>query len=153
MIKSTIEPRETIVLINQAWAQFFARTRTNKKSVDDCGWYLLNHNWLLNMTLRVTMADGDNGKEAERALVSTLILPALTSTTFTAPTISASTTLIAPVISTSYVARAVTNTPQFDSLYIVRPTPDHEKMNYLQGAAALCLDSIVAHTDLMNARE
>ena len=68
--KPTIEPYAIIVLVNQAWAQSFARSRTNtKKAIADRGWYPLNQNLLLNMTLRTSMANVDKDKEAERTIV------------------------------------------------------------------------------------
>jgi len=63
LYRRSIEPYEIIILINQAWAQYFARARTNKKAIADRRWYPLNSNLLLNITLRDTMAD--NGKEKE----------------------------------------------------------------------------------------
>ena len=85
MIKPTIELYEIIVIINQAWAHYFICSRTNKKSTANRGWYPLNCNVLLTMTLRATMAGDDKDKEDERGLVPTTLLPTPISNNFTAP--------------------------------------------------------------------
>ena len=131
IIKLTIDPYEIMVLINQAWVQSLPRSRTNKIIIANRGWYPLNRNLLLNMTIRVTMADNDKNKESERISVPTMLLPTPTFTAFTAPVIAhaTSTALVNPTIATALVTHAATNTPQFDSSYIVCPNPDREMMN------------------------
>ena len=159
----TIEPYEIIPLLNTAWGGYFGRPISNKKSIADRGWNPLNRNILLDSTLRSTIAKTEKDTESTRTLVPSSIL-ALTPSTLTAP--ANYTTASDPVVSTALViyttastpvsstAMVPFNIPRFDLTFLtLPPSESREKMNYSQGTAALCLDSIVCHEDLMNARE
>ena len=135
MMSPTIEPFEIVPLVNTAWAHSFARPLSNKKAIAERGWYPLNRNLLLDTTLRATMTEEEKTLEIGRNLIPNTLATTLATTNCT-PTTNAP------------------STPCFELNYLTAPpTEPREKMNYSSGTAALCLDSIVRHGDLMNARE
>ena len=146
----TIEPYEIIPLLNTAWERSFERVLSNRKAIADRGCNPLNRNILLDSTLRATIAETERDTEMTRALVPSRIL-ALNPSTPTTLTNYANATHTS--ISNSTALVPFTN-PRFDPAFLTIPLSEpREKMNYSQGTAALCLDSIVCHEDLMNARE
>ena len=140
----TIYPYKIIPLINTAWAQSFARPSSNKKAIAERGWYPLNRNLLLNNTLRTTMTKSDKEIEIPRALFPETV--SLQTTPFVP---HASNTALTTIDSNECSTLASTTTTT-TTLIIREP---HEKLNYSDGRAAMCLDSIVSHGDLMKARE
>ena len=135
-MRPTIYPYEIIPLINTAWAQSFTRPSSNKKVIAERGWNPLNCKILLNNTLRTTMTESDKEKEILRALVPERV--SLATTPFTA---QASNTAPTTMDSTEYSTLDSTT------------TTSTEKLNYSHGRAAMCLDSIISHGDLIKARE
>ena len=165
MMKLTIEPYEIIPLVNTAWAKLFARAVSNKKAIADCGWYPLNHDLLLNTTLRATMTDNQKQDELESDLSPKVVTigPASTSTALvihgSTPVFTSPSTALVPYTGTGDLA-PYTGTgdppraPCFDAQYLlISPDEPREKLSFKSGKAAFCLDTIIRSEDMQIARQ
>ena len=157
-MKLTIERYEIIPLINSAWSKSFARPLSNRKAIAARGWNPLNRNILLDETLRATMAEGDDRTEHILDIVPSqfvYIPPTTTLTTAAVSTIPAS-TKCPPLATATAAVSTIPSSPECPPLTTASSpvtNPPVERLNYSNGVAAMCLDSMVAHDDLMQARE
>jgi hypothetical protein len=63
-------PSDIIPLVNYTWDWSFAKIDSNKKAINDCGWFPFNRNLLLNPVLREIMTENDLAEEKEVGLNS-----------------------------------------------------------------------------------
>ena len=156
----TIEPYKIIVLINLAWQRSFGRPVSNRKAIAERGWGPLNRCLLLDKAIRGTMTDEECAEEGNRGIIT----PTVTSTALVPYLVSASDASQVPALisAANLPAASATNAsaissftpPRFDDQYLHPPeSPPAEQMNLSQGQGAFCLDAIVRHKDLMEARE
>ena len=145
-MKPTIEAYDIIPLINYAWTHSFSRNQTNRAAIAERGWGPLNRNLMLDRTLRSTMTDSEiNREESFGIFIPTRVEDNTPPTTSTATmTLDSSTNSYpsiapAPLINTAFLTTTAEQ--------------PRANMNYSQGTAAFCLDTIVQHTDLMDSRE
>ena len=133
MMQLTIDPHEIILMINYAWAHSFARNLKNRKAIADRGWGPLNRALLLDATIRTSMTIQETEEEASYSI----LVPSRP-----------------PPSCTDIVPYSPTTADSTSTALTLYPSPvAAEILNFSEGTAACCLESIVRHSDLMEARE
>ena len=119
-----INPFEAIIIIKKAWYESFGRVETNKKAIAERGWFPYNRNLLTYPDIRSTMTEVEKAAESEK----NIILPS------------------------HHFVEDLTM-PTLDEKYLpIKPGMKEEKLNFATGTAMKCLDAIVQHNDIMEAR-
>ena len=124
---------DIIPLVNQAWSLSFARVELNKKAIAERGWGPLNRNLLLYKEVQHTMT-----KQERESFIGTLHNnPPLISVDINSDNSTA-------VSDLSNVSQKFLNSRHHQKVIA---------LNYSSGNSAMVLDTIVAETDLREARE
>ena len=125
-----IEPYEIIPIINAAWDKSFGRVLKNKNTIAERGWWPYNRNLLLHPKIRVTMTDDEESKEAEQ-------------------------NIIFPTHCNLHYIDLTKKISTFDPSFIRIISPESTnklKLNFTQGTALRCLDTIVQSNEIMETR-
>ena len=134
-----LKPTDLMPLINKAWNASFARRNKNLQAIADRGWNPLNYNILTMPEIRATMTKDEKKLELDNAdgicLPSSFLQPNQQSTISTVSTDS----------NTNGDNQTTTTDETLDS--------DQLTLNFSTGVSALCLNDIVRHEQLQEARE
>ena len=130
ILPPVIEPYEIIPIINAAWDKSFGRVLKNKNTIAERGWWPYNRNLLLHPKIRVTMTDDEESKEAEQ-------------------------NIIFPTHCNLHYIDLTKKISTFDPSFIRIISPESTnklKLNFTQGTALRCLDTIVQSNEIMETR-
>ena len=129
-MKPTIQPHNIMPLINKEWDDIFAQITSNKKAITERGWNPYNCALLLNSQIRSTMTDKEKGIEAER-----------------------NKDIIIPSIALQNIVDVTNDSPNYDPEYLLqKEIKDVKALNVSLGTATFCLQTLVAHEGLHQAR-
>ena len=127
--KAQFEDTDIIPAVNLAWKDSFARPATNKDAMVEKGWGPFNLNLLLNEQIRMTMNEDDKGWEKNNIVIS-------------------------PKSMETIFAEQNLNLPEEEDEFLQpKYTTIEAKLNYSNGEAARCLDSLVSQQDLQSSRD
>ena len=131
-----LKPTDLMPLINKAWNVSFARRNKNLQAIVDRGWNPLNYNILTMLKIRATMTNDE--KKLELDYTDGIYLPK----SFLKPNQQSTDSI-------------ESNTNHENETTATDETSDSEQLtlNFSTGVSALCLNDIVRHTQLQEARE
>ena len=128
MILPYIQPYEIINIVSAAWKKSFAWAESNQKAISECGWLPFNRNILTYPIVCATMTKEEKDEKLEMSNV------------------------LLPFHKLDEVIDCVT-LPTFNPDLAKKDYDETKKiLNFGNGSAAWCLDTIVMNQDLMAAR-
>ena len=129
-MEPTIQPYDIMPLVNAAWKDSFSKVATNKNAISERGWFPYNRALLLNAQIRSTMTNEEKELEAE-----------------------GSEDVMVPSIALQNIIDVSIETPHYDPAFLLqKDAKDVKLLNMSHGTAAFCLQNLVAHEDLHQAR-